>query len=202
MEPVPPAEVAEVRGFGTAGAGKIGMWVFLATDVMAFGALLLAYAALRVQTAGWPDPAARLDRTQAAALTFVLLGSGATMAAVPVLLRAGRRRAARWLAVITAIAGLVFIGGQALEFLTLATVRGVGLSADHAAALFYVITGFHGLHVLVGVVALAAIAAVALRRGRPGAERATEVVALYWQFVDVVWIVLYSIFYLVPSVSG
>lgn len=181
------------------------MWVFLGTDAMGFGGLLLAYAMLRARAPSWPDPALRFDRSLAGALTFVLLFSGGTMSAAVAALREGRVAAARLLLVLTALAGIVFTVGQGLEFHQLATERHLGLTADHAAALFYVITGYHGLHVLAGVFVLGTVAARSggadargpARRARIGT---LEVVSLYWQFVDLLWIVLFTALYLLPPV--
>ena len=188
--------------------GKIGMWVFLATDAMGFAGLLWAYAVLRTRATSWPDPAARTDRALAAALTFTLLLSGATMTAAVAAARRGERRAARFLIALTAVAGLGFVAGQAAEFHALLTVRHVGLSADHAAATFYLITGYHGLHVLVGVVVLLVVGSrqdiwIAPGAGgrRAPAAGILEVTSLYWQFVDVVWIVLFTVLYLLPRMS-
>lgn len=184
--------------------GKIGMWVFLGTDVMGFGGLLLAYAMLRARAPSWPDPALRFDRSLAGALTFVLLFSGGTMSAAVAALREGRTAAARLLVLLTALAGLAFTVGQGLEFQHLATERHLGLTADHAAALFYVITGYHGLHVLAGVVVLALVAARSTAGASGPLRRARlatlEVVSLYWQFVDLLWIVLFTALYLLPPV--
>lgn len=179
---------------------KLGMVIFLATDAMGFGGLLLAYAVLRVRAAAWPDPAVRLDRTIAALLTFVLLASGGTMSAA---LTAARRDrvgvARRWLAATLGL-GATFVLGQAAEFRALSSERHVGLTTDHAASLGYVIGGFHGMHVVAGLVALAS---VALRRSS-STERwrgGVEVAALYWQFVDLVWIVIFTALYLLPVAS-
>lgn len=188
------------------------MWVFLGTDAMGFGGLLLAYAMLRARAPAWPDPAMRFDRSLAGALTFVLLFSGGTMSAAVAAMREGRVAAARVLMLLTALAGIAFTLGQGLEFNALATTRHVGLTTDHAAAIFYVITGYHGLHVLAGVVILAVVAArsspPATAGGRNGALEAQararigalEVVSLYWQFVDLLWIVLFTALYLLPPV--
>lgn len=188
-------------------AGQIGMWVFLATDAMGFGGLLLAYGVLRTRSGAWPDPAVRFDRALAGALTFVLLFSGATMTAAVAAARAGNRRSARRLLAATVVAGLVFVAGQATEFHALARARGVGLTADHAAALFYVITGYHGLHVLAGVVALTALGTrsapprdAADRTSDPAWAGALAVLSLYWQFVDLIWIVVFTALYLLPPV--
>ena len=181
------------------------MWVFLATDAMGFAGLLLAYALLRARAPVWPDPAVRFDRSLAGALTFVLLFSGGTMSAAVVAAREGRAGATRALLLLTALAGAAFAGGQVLEFHALATARHVGLTADHAAALFYVITGYHGLHVLVGVFVLALAAARgASTTGATGVRArfaGLEVISLYWQFVDVVWIILFTVLYLLPPVT-
>lgn len=205
---------APLAGFGGATTGKIGMWVFLATDTMSFGGLLLAYAVLRTRSGSWPDPAARYDRTLAAALTFVLLISGVTMSAAVAAARQGKRSLARVLIALTALVGLAFLAGQLAEYHALVTVRHIGLTVDHAAATFILITTYHGLHVLVGV---ALLAVIACRReiwheashARPGAGNAhrradtagvLEVASLYWQFVDVVWIVIFTVLYLLPPV--
>lgn len=190
------------------------MWIFLASDVMGFAGLLLAYAMLRVRAASWPSPATRLDRPLAAVLTFLLLASGATMTAAVTMARGGAWRGARRLLWLTAALGTVFVAGQAVEFRALATARHVGLTADHAAATFYVITGYHGLHVLVGAVILGVLAArtvatpsVAAGARLDGANAARpfrpllgtlEVASLYWQFVDLVWIVIFTVLYLLP----
>lgn len=172
------------------------MWVFLVTDAMGFAGLLLAYAILRVRAGSWPDPGERFDRSLAGALTFVLLFSGATMTAAVAAAREGKLGAARLLTALTALAGLAFVAGQVAEFHALSTARHLGLTADHAAALFYVITGYHGLHVLIGVVVLTVVAS--RRAMKVGV---VEVVSLYWQFVDVLWIVIFAALYLLPPVA-
>ena len=193
---------ARPRGWGTATAGKLGMWIFLASDAMGFGGLLLAYAMLRVRAAAWPDPALRFDRPAAAVFTFVLLFSGATMTAAVAMARAGKWRAARRLLGLTAAAGMAFVAAQAVEFRTLTAAHHVGLTVDHAAALFYVITGYHGLHVLVGVAMLAVLAVRSNADHKPAKAAAAvstlEVASLYWQFVDLVWVVIFTVLYLFP----
>jgi cytochrome c oxidase subunit 3 len=182
--------------FAEASTAKVGMWVFLATDAMGFGGLLLAEALLRARASTWPDPALRLDRPLAAGLTFVLLASGATMTAALGAARERRLAAARRLLLATATLGLVFVLGQVVEFRALVVERHVRLTTDHAAGLFFVLTGYHGLHVLAGV------AMLVTRRGAGRLARplALEAVALYWQFVDVVWIVIFAVLYLAPGV--
>lgn len=150
---------------------RFGMWVFLVTDAMSFGALLLSYAVLRAGSDTWP--AARLDLRLAAVATLALVASSLTLA---------RRRV-----LPTMVLGVAFLALQALEYATLAR-HGVGFGADRAASIFFATTGWHGLHVLAGVIALAA-------------ARRSSAAALFWQFVDAVWIVLFTAFYLAPAVS-
>ena len=177
--------------------GTTGMWVFLGTDAMGFGGLLLAYAMLRVRAASWPDAESRLNRPLALGLTMLMIASAATVTAGAAAARAGLCRRASVLLLATAALGVAFLVGQYLEFDGLAHERQLGLAADHAASLFYLIAGYHGLHVLVGVVLLGALTI----RGARAASAAVQVGALYWQFVDVVWIVIYVLFYLLPSAT-
>jgi cytochrome c oxidase subunit 3 len=92
--------------------------------------------------------------------------------------------------------------GQGLEFHALATDRHLGLTADHAVALFYLIAGYHGVHVLVGVVVLALLAARRPSDDTRARVATLEVASLYWQFVDLVWIVLFTALYLLPPVMS
>lgn len=170
----------------TVPAGKLGMWIFLVTDAMSFGGLLTAYGTLRARAGSWPAPGTWLDVPLAAAMTFVLVGSSATMALAADAAVAGRGRAARAWAAVTAGLGLLFLGGVAWEYAALAR-RGVGFAHDLAASTFYACTGWHALHVIVGVTCVAVVAA--RRRG-------VETVALFWQFLDAVWIVLFTVVYL------
>jgi heme/copper-type cytochrome/quinol oxidase subunit 3 len=158
----------------------------------------MAYAWLRVLAPTWPDAESRFNRPIAGGLTLLMLASAATVTAGAAAARAGLRRRTLGLLAATAALGVAFLVGQYLEFDGLAHERQVPLTADHAAALFYVITGYHGLHVVAGVVLLGVLALRSARATAPNTSLA--VAALYWQFVDVVWIVLYVIFYLLPSV--
>lgn len=153
---------------------RFGMWVFLVTDAMSFGAFLLSYALLRARAESWPDTAARLDLPLASLATVLLLASSLTLA--------------RGRVVATIALGAAFVGLQAFEWITLGR-HGVGFAADRAASSFFVLTGWHGLHVLVGLVLLAVA----------GARRP---IALFWQFVDAVWIVLFTVLYLLPRAHG
>jgi heme/copper-type cytochrome/quinol oxidase subunit 3 len=174
--------------------GRLGMWVFLVADAVSFAALLIAGVALRARSGApsdpWPDAAARFDVPLAAGLTFALLASSTTMAFAVDAAGAGRAPAARrWLWGTVAL-GLVFVGGQALEWAALRR-HGVGVASDLQAASFFATTGWHGAHVVAGVVAL-----VALGLRRAVAAETLAVAALFWHFLDAAWIVIFTVGYL------
>lgn len=156
-----------------AARGRFGMWVFLVTDAASFGALLLSYALLRARAESWPDTVARLNLPLAAVAAALLVASSWTLV--------------RGFFVPTLALGAIFLGAQIFEYAALAR-HGVGIGADPAASIFFVATGWHGLHVLAGLIVLA------VARRSPGA-------ALFWQFVDAVWVVLFTAFYLGPAVG-
>jgi heme/copper-type cytochrome/quinol oxidase subunit 3 len=174
--------------------GRVGMWIFLATDAMGFAGLLMAYGILRVHADQWPDPQERLAVLQAAGMTAALVTSSFTVTMATRAARAGREVArAVWLAA-TIVLGVAFLGGQALEYQHLATGRhAMVLSTDVFSGTFYAVTGYHGLHVLAGVVVLMAL----LLATRPRV-RALEVAAVFWHFVDLAWIPIFSFVYLLP----
>jgi cytochrome c oxidase subunit 3 len=178
---------------GTGGVGATGMWTFLATDAMGFGGLLIAYGVLRVRAGvdSWPDPRARLALAPAAAMTFALLLSSLTMTLATRAPTVGRRRG--WVLATLAL-GVAFLGGGAFEYAhLLGGAPAMGLTADLFASTFYVVTGFHALHVLAGVVAVSF-----MLRAKIGAQ-AMETTALYWHFVDAAWMPIFSIIYLWPA---
>ncbi len=182
-----PIDVAVDRA--PARPGLIGMWAFLATDAMGFGGLFVAYGFLRTRAQSWPDPRVHLALVPAAALTVALLASSFTVAEAA--RASGRRARAAWLAA-TAALGLAFLGGELAEYARLATGPAPVRLGDLYGATFFVITGYHLLHVLAGIVWLL----TALRRATPST---LQVGALYWQFVDVAWMPIFTFLYLVPA---
>jgi cytochrome c oxidase subunit 3 len=177
-------------------AGKIGMFMFLATDAMGFAGLLVAYAVLRVRADQWPDAHERLAVLQAAAMTAALVTSSCTVTLAARAARAGREGArVGWLLATIAL-GAAFLGGQAFEYRSLLAGVGaarMGLATDTFAGTFYAVTGYHGLHVLAGLLIL--VAMLFQRRN----ARSLEVAALFWHFVDLAWIPIFSFVYLLPS---
>ncbi|HEX3697315.1 MAG TPA: heme-copper oxidase subunit III [Polyangia bacterium] len=178
--------------------GAFGMWIFLGTDAAGFGGLLLADGVLRARASVWPDPRQRFSLGWAAAMTFVLLASSLTMSlAADSARRRQRGLALAWLAA-TIVAGAAFLGCQAFEYQHLLTgTPAVGLTSDLAASLFFVITGFHGAHVLAGIVYLIAVT-IAQARATTASEPLLAVAALFWHFIDFVWAAIFFALYLLP----
>jgi heme/copper-type cytochrome/quinol oxidase subunit 3 len=175
--------------------GKLGMWLFLVTDGMGFAGLLIAYAVLRVRATVWPDSEDRLVLAQVAFMTAALLTSSFTMTRALVAARTHRAVARTVWLLLTLGLGVAFLGGQALEYRHLLEgARPMRLGSDAFASTFYALTGYHGLHVAVGVVLL-----LGLLVGRVSRPRVWEVVGLFWHFVDLAWIPILSLVYLLPS---
>ncbi|GBC92868.1 Cytochrome bo(3) ubiquinol oxidase subunit 3 [bacterium HR15] len=191
--------------------GKLMMWVFLLSDAFTFGGFLVIYGSVRVITPDWPDPSRvfalhlfgkEIPLLLIAFMTFVLISSSGTMAlAVHAGYEGDRSRCARFL-MLTILGGLTFLGCQAYEWTKLITegVRPWGnpWGAPQFGAFFFTLTGFHGLHVLSGVIYLSAITRRVLKGvyARRGSYEGVEIAGLYWHFVDLVWVFIFTFFYL------
>ncbi len=181
--------------------GKLGMWIFLAGDAVGFGVLLASYGALRASSADWPPPSKHLGISLTALMTFLLICSSVTMVkALDALKREDRGGAQRFLA-FTILGGAIFLGLQAYEWTHLIEgglkIFGNPWGSTLFGASFFIITGFHGLHVTGGVIYLSTILTVVsrLRDFRYG-YTITEIAGLYWHFVDLVWIMVFTFVYL------
>jgi heme/copper-type cytochrome/quinol oxidase subunit 3 len=181
--------------------GKLGMWIFLAGDAMSFGALLAGYGALRYGSIDWPVPAHVLGIGLTAFMTFLLICSSVTMVLALAAIQRGDQRGLRIFLGLTILGGSMFLGMQAYEWTHLIH-RGLTLSSNpFGAALFgttfFIITGFHGAHVTGGVIYLSCYLVQSLmgRLGQADAN-AIEIAALYWHFVDLVWILVFTFVYL------
>ena len=191
-------------------AATLGMWVFLATEILFFGVLFASYAVCRVLHAqGFAAASRRTDMVLGTIETAVLLTSSSLIALAVRSLRLGERAAAVALLAGTAGLGSAFLVMHGFEYhkeYTEHLVPGVNFAQPGALAhaeelffcLYYFITGFHSLHVAIGVGAIAVLA-VRIARGAFGPERYTtlELTALYWHLVDIVWIFVYPLVYLV-----
>ena len=176
--------------------GKFAIWLFLATEVMFFSGLIGAYIVLRTSSAAWPNPHQRLSVYITAFNTFVLITSSWLMVkALFAAKRGDRGGILRWLGA-TILGGSLFVGIQVYEYIELVK-HGSVPNVDIFWSTFYIMTGFHGSHVVVGVIWLACVWFGALR-GRYTAKNhlGVELAGLYWHFVDLVWVLLFTIVYL------
>lgn len=185
--------------YGMATPGKIGMWIFLVSDAFSFAGLLLANGILRSGSTSWKppgEPALAIDFT--AGLTVLLICTSVTNVLGYAAAAAGRMREAALMLGLTALGGALFLVGQMHEWFGLwgpgLMEEGLVFGGSARASLFYVITGFHGLHVLIGVLYILTIL-VQLLRGRAGAGQ-VELLSLFWCFVDFIWIFVFSFIYL------
>jgi len=176
------------------------MWGFLASECLFFGALISSHLLYRSRApVGVKLPHDVYDIPYTSVSSFVLLMSSLTMVlALAAIQRGDHRRLRIWL-LATAFLGTVFVGGQVYEF-TVFTHEGLNLSSSVAASSFFVLTGFHGVHVTVGILWLLSLAGISLR-GQLPAEKSlqVEIAGLYWHFVDIVWILIFTVVYLVPN---
>lgn len=193
--------------------GKAMMWLFLLSDTFVFGCFLTSYMTVRMSTTvPWPNPSevfaltiggASVPLVLIAIMTFVLISSSGTMAmAVNFAYRRDRARTAT-LMFATAALGATFLGMQAFEWSKLILHDGVRpwgnpMGAAQFGSSFFMITGFHGLHVTAGVIYLGVVAAKVLRGDyeRRGDYQIVEIAGLYWHFVDLVWVFIFAFFYL------
>jgi heme/copper-type cytochrome/quinol oxidase subunit 3 len=189
--------------------GKLGMWVFLAGDAMTFGALLAGYGALRAGSMDWPDPTKVLGIQLTAFMTFLLICSSVTMVKGLSAIKHGNPKGMRKFLLLTALGGAIFLGLQAYEWTHLITgehqVHFTTFAGQNSlfGATFFCITGFHGAHVTGGVIYLLIVVVNGLR-GKYSADNynGVEIVGLYWHFVDLIWILVFTFIYLIPNPSN
>lgn len=175
---------------------KLALWLFISSESLFFAGLLVGYLVYHGQNGAGPGPRDLFNIPLTSFSTFVLLMSSLAMAlAVHSAQQNLGKRALRWVA-ITALMGLTFLGFQTYEFNHFYH-EGLSIQSSLFGTTFYVLTGFHGAHVAVGVIWLLSLLFYG-RRGGLGHDKAldVEVAGLYWHFVDVVWIVLFTVVYL------
>lgn len=178
---------------------KLLMWLFLGSDCLFFGSLISTYMVYRGRSLAEPLPHEVFDIPYTSVSAFVLLMSSLTMVLALAAIQRGNRHGMRVWLVATALLGTVFLGGQFYEFTTFAH-EGLSLGGNLFGTTFFVLTGFHGTHVTVGVIILLTMVIISMRGGIPPEESLTiEMVGLYWHFVDIVWIVIFTLVYLIPT---
>lgn len=218
----PPAQAEPGAGVYN---GKLGMWVFLGSEVMFFTALIGSYIILRFGNPEyWAHPGQILNVPVTAVNTFLLICSSVTMVKAFAAIQEGDQKMLRTWLLATVLIGATFVGVQVYEYLQLvregflpsgyregshlAEIAAAGEPYEGGSPLpnsislygstFYTMTGFHGFHVTMGVLCMIYVTVKAFRGGYTEENHAgVEVIGLYWHFVDLVWIILFTIVYLI-----
>jgi cytochrome c oxidase subunit 3 len=182
----------ESRHERTISALAVGVVVWLSSELMFFSGLFAAYFALRGQTEPWPPVGVELATGRTAVATVVLLGSSVTMhRAVHAARHDDRLASARWLVLTIAMAA-VFMVNQGIEY----AESTFSISSHAYGSMFFLMTGFHGLHVLGGMVLMGSVIwTITGRTSRAPAAQTVEMCAYYWHFVDAVWVVMFATLY-------
>jgi cytochrome c oxidase subunit 3 len=178
---------------------KLMMWIFIITDGLLFAGFLASYGFARTASPAWPDPQHVFHLWFISLMTFVLISSSATMATAVAAARLSEGKTVARMVLLTFAGGLLFLSMQAFEWTSLIR-EGVTLGSNpwnvpSFGNYFFLITGFHGTHVLIGTLVLGAV----FFRSRSGKTTAfgVELAGLYWHFVDLVWVFVFTLFYLV-----
>jgi heme/copper-type cytochrome/quinol oxidase subunit 3 len=182
------------------------MWIFLVTDAMTFAGFLLGYGVLRARNPEWPhmaDVVGLKGLILSSVATFILICSSVTMVIAQAAGEIRDNKKMLKFLLLTALGGIIFLGIQAYEYTHLSHALGM-LFSDYAkgppqfSSIFYVVTGFHGLHVLSGVIYLLIMCAkVARGQYADGNVNHIEITGLFWHFVDLVWILVFTFIYLI-----
>ena len=171
-----------------------GLLTFLASESLMFGGFFATYLFFRGTTEVWPPEGTEVELLLPTINTIILVSSSFVIHWGDTAIKKNDVKGMQKWYIVTAIMGVIFLLGQAYEYASL----GYGLTTNVFANCFYIMTGFHGLHVLVGVLL---ILSVVWRSRRPGQYSATnhtfiEMAEIYWHFVDIIWIVLFTLVYI------
>src|SRR3989338_4227341 len=176
---------------------KLGMWVFLASEVMFFTGLIGSYIILRAGTPSWPVPSTVLNIPLTALNTFILICSSATLVMAYAAIQRGDEEGLHVGFLLTILLCALFLGIQMKEYSQLIH-HGFTINSGLFGSCFYTMTGFHGTHVFIGALSLISVFIKAARGGYTKDHcRGVEMIGLYWHFVDLVWIILFTIVYLI-----
>ena len=194
---------APVHGHADTNTGttntKLAMWVFLSSECIFFGAFISTYLLYRGRSpANTPQPKDVYNIPFTSVTSFILLMSSLTMVLALAAIQRGDHRRFRVWVVATAMFGMVFIAGQIYEF-TEFYREGLALKTSVFGSSFFVLTGIHGAHVTVGIIWLLSLWGLSMqnRLNVQHSER-VEIAGLYWHFVDIVWIIIFTVVYLIP----
>jgi heme/copper-type cytochrome/quinol oxidase subunit 3 len=196
-----PAHAHHDPNIGTTGLDnrKVGMWIFLGSDCMFFGSLIGTYLSYKGKSLTGPTPHEVFNIPLTSYSAALLLASSLFMVLALDALKRNRIKASAWWLFATAAFGLHFVLNQVYEFAEFVHYYGLTLQTSVFGSSFFVLTGFHGAHVTGGVIWLLIWVVLAMR-GKMDARDYTkvEVAGLYWHFVDIVWIAIFTIIYLIP----
>ena len=175
----------------------LGLWIFLISESMMFGGLFGSYLIYRGVAAEWPPEGTEVELLLPAINTVILVASSFVLHRGDEAIKTGDVGNMRLWYWITAAMGAVFLGGQVYEYLTL----GYGLTENVFSNCFYIMTGFHGLHVFVGILLILGVLWRSRKEGHYSAEKhiGVEMAEIYWHFVDVIWIVLFGLLYILTQ---
>lgn len=178
---------------------KLAMWTFLGSEFLFFGAFIATYLLYLDETAGGPGVEI-FDIPFTSISSFVLLMSSLTMVlAHNAHVHGDMRRMRLWI-LATAGQGMVFLAGQVYEF-TVFVREGLVLTESPFASSFFVLTGFHGAHVFIGILLLLSLYTLSLTgKVKPSQPLKTEMIGLYWHFVDIIWVIIFTVVYLIPEI--
>lgn len=177
---------------------RLGMWLFLASEVMLFGSLFSAYVLLRSGAEFWPDQSAILSVPLATLNTVILIASSVTMVLAWASLQTGSLARGRLYLGLTFLGGALFLVVKAFEYGS-KVAEGLTPATSNFLGLYFTMTGLHALHVIGGMIVIGFLWGPGARMWRREAERFTnrvEVTGIYWHFVDLVWIFLFPVLYL------
>jgi len=177
---------------------KLGMWVFIGSECLFFGAMIATYLLYVGRANDGPTPRTIFDIPFTSVSTFILLMSSLGMVLALAAVQAGDMRRFRVWILATALLGGTFLSGQFYEF-TVFVAEGMKLETSPFTSAFFMLTSFHGLHVAIGILMLVSLWAASMG-GRITEQRSevVENVGLYWHFVDIVWILIFTVIYLIP----
>ncbi|MHC4958223.1 MAG: cytochrome c oxidase subunit 3 [Planctomycetota bacterium] len=177
---------------------KFMMWWFVVGDALLFAGFLASYGFSRIGSANWPDPAEAFSIPFLTVMTFTLISSSVAMACAVAASKAGDSRTTAKMLLLTMLGGIAFLVMQAIEW-ALVISHGARLWSNpwgdkDFGAYFFMMTGFHGTHVLIGVIIL--LICWLRARKQTVTPNGVEIAGLYWHFVDLVWVFIFGCFYL------
>ena len=180
---------------------KLAIWGLIGSECLFFGALISTYLIYHTHTLEGPTAAEIFDIPFTSASTFILLMSSLGMVLALAAIQAGEMRKFRAWTLATALMGSTFLAGQFYEF-TVFVAEGFTLKTSPFSSSFFVLTGFHGFHVAFGILMLVSLWVASMMGRLPQRLHTTvENIGLYWHFVDIVWIIIFTAIYLIPAAT-